>query len=117
MSDLVLNPIECDKILICILLFSIHCFVPLSSYYKEEDCSCFALGKTRLIIVDKEEKENVSEMFSHSTVVPYSTKHFCCQFSQVVTASTSTSPFSFDTLCINSIFIHQKFLLQHKTFP
>lgn len=77
MSDLVLNPIECDKILICILLFSIHCFVSLSSYYKEEDCSCFALGKTRLIIVDKEEKENVSEMFSHSTVVPYSTKHFC----------------------------------------
>ena len=45
MSELVLNPIECDKILSCILLFSIHCFVSLSSYYEEEDCSYFALEK------------------------------------------------------------------------
>jgi len=93
MSDLVLNPIECDKILSFILLFSIHCFVSLSSYY-EEDCCCFALEKTRLIIVEKEENER-EQMFLKCLVIQllfHTAQNISvCQFSQVVTTSTSTS--------------------------
>lgn len=96
MSELVLNPIECDKILSCILLFSIHCFVSLSSYYEEEDCSYFALEKTILIIVEKEENER-EQMFLKCLVIQllfHTAQNISvCQFSQVVTTSTSTSPF------------------------
>ena len=63
MSELVLNPIECDKILSCILLFSIHCFVSLSSYYEEEDCSYFALEKTILISLLSKKRMRESKCF------------------------------------------------------